>query len=748
MELAPLIRDLAIILGAAAIFSLIFKKIKQPLVLGYLVAGLILGPHTPPFPLVMDLPNIKIWAELGIIFLMFSLGLEFSFHKLSRVGVPAGFTAVFEVISMMSVGYMVGKYLNWSNSDSLFLGAMLSISSTTIIIKALDELKLKKRRFAELIFGILIVEDLVAILILVFLSTFASGSGFSGIDLALSAIKLIFVVGTWFITGYFFIPRLVRYVARNGNDETITILSLGLCLSLVVIAAQFHYSAALGAFIMGSILAESSESHRIEELIKPLRDIFAAIFFVSVGMLLNPITIFNNLEYILLIAAVTIVGKLLSTLFGALIMGQSLKTSIQVGFGLAQIGEFSFIIAGLGMSLGVISDSLYPIGVAVSLITTFTTPYLIRVSEPIAVWIENRLPKNIKALLTRYDTWHLERRADLALRKLFYHKALKWVLNGIVVTACFLLMSRFATPLYRDALQNRIWANLASWATSILCAAPFIWGMSVAFTEKSNEAQISPDRVRLPQGAVMFISHMLTLLWIGLLSLEFISARYIAVLIAVLALLLFALLYRRLESSYAWFESRFLSTFETHAPSRKAEKFQEEFAPWDAHLVRIKIHPNSTFVLKQLHETNLRSQFGLNIVAIQRGEQLIIAPGRNDMILPQDEILVLGMDDQIERVRPQLENSPDAKLGEEHISGYELKQLRVEEDSVLVHRQIKDSGVRELCQGIIVGIERGSQRLLNPESDLTLLSGDIIWVVGRADHLEKLQIKTPALTEE
>ncbi|NBU20629.1 sodium:proton antiporter, partial [bacterium] len=669
MELAPLIRDLAIILGAAAIFSLIFKKIKQPLVLGYLVAGLILGPHTPPSPLVMDLPNIKVWAELGIIFLMFSLGLEFSFHKLSRVGVPAGFTAIFEVISMMTVGYFVGKYLNWSSSDSLFLGAMLSISSTTIIIKALDELKLKKRRFAELIFGILIVEDLVAILILVFLSTFASGSGFSGVELALSAAKLIFVVGIWFITGYFFIPRLVRYVARNGNDETITILSLGLCLSLVVIAAQFHYSAALGAFIMGSILAESSESHRIEELIKPLRDIFAAVFFVSVGMLLNPHTILNNIEYILLIALVTIVGKILSTLFGALIMGQSLRTSLQVGFGLAQIGEFSFIIAGLGMSLGVISDSLYPIGVAVSLITTFTTPYLIRISEPIATWIEGRLPHHVKALLTRYDTWHLERRADFALRKLFYNKALKWILNGIVVTACFLIISRYVTPIYTTTLPNPLWANLAGWATSIISAAPFIWGMSVAFAEKPNEMKISPDRVRLPQGAVMFLSHMMTLFWIGFLSLEFISARYIAALIAILAILLFALLYRRLEASYAWFESQFLSTFEASATSRKAEKFQEEFAPWDAHLVRIKIHPNSPFVLKHLHETNLRSQFGLNIVAIQRGENLLIAPGRNDLILPQDEILVLGMDDQIEKIRPSLESSPEGSEREEHISG-------------------------------------------------------------------------------
>ena len=741
MELAPLIRDLAIILGAAAIFSLIFKKIKQPLVLGYLVAGLILGPHTPPSPLVMDLPNIKVWAELGIIFLMFSLGLEFSFHKLSRVGVPAGFTAIFEVISMMTVGYFVGKYLNWSSSDSLFLGAMLSISSTTIIIKALDELKLKKRRFAELIFGILIVEDLVAILILVFLSTFASGSGFSGVELALSAAKLIFVVGIWFITGYFFIPRLVRYVARNGNDETITILSLGLCLSLVVIAAQFHYSAALGAFIMGSILAESSESHRIEELIKPLRDIFAAVFFVSVGMLLNPHTILNNIEYILLIALVTIVGKILSTLFGALIMGQSLRTSLQVGFGLAQIGEFSFIIAGLGMSLGVISDSLYPIGVAVSLITTFTTPYLIRISEPIATWIEGRLPHHVKALLTRYDTWHLERRADFALRKLFYNKALKWILNGIVVTACFLIISRYVTPIYTTTLPNPLWANLAGWATSIISAAPFIWGMSVAFAEKPNEMKISPDRVRLPQGAVMFLSHMMTLFWIGFLSLEFISARYIAALIAILAILLFALLYRRLEASYAWFESQFLSTFEASATSRKAEKFQEEFAPWDAHLVRIKIHPNSPFVLKHLHETNLRSQFGLNIVAIQRGENLLIAPGRNDLILPQDEILVLGMDDQIEKIRPSLESSPEGSEREEHISGYELKQLRVEEDSPLVNLQIKDSGMREICHGIIVGVERGSQRLLNPESDLRLISGDIIWVVGRADNLEKLQIK-------
>ena len=738
MELFPLIRDLALILGVAAVFALVFQRIGQPLVLGYLFAGLIIGPYTPSTPMIADVESIKMWAELGVIFLMFNLGLEFSFNKLSRVGLTAGFTASFEAAAMILLGYWVGRLHGWSFRDSLFLGAMLSISSTTIIIKTLDELKLKRRRFAELIFGILIVEDLLAILILVGLSTFVSSSSFSWLTLLFSACKLVFVIGTWFLGGYFILPRFVRYVGRFGSDETLMLLSVGLCLFLVVIASKFHYSAALGAFIMGSILAESSESNRIEELLRPLRDLFAAVFFVSVGMLLNPAVIFQHFWTILCVALVTIVGKILSSTLGALITGQTLRTSIQVGFGLAQIGEFSFIIAGLGLSLGVTSEFIYPVGVAVSLITTFTTPYLIRSSHSVAVFVENALPAPVQTVLSGYVAWLQERRADLALMHLFYKRALRWGLNGILVTALFLLVGEFVTPWVEKSVEGEFLVSLISWAISVLLSAPFIWAMSVTFVRilppeevVSDESQaVEVRRSFIPRSVALFAGRLLTLVWTGILSLEFFSLGFTVLLLLLLFILLFIVQAGQLESSYEWFEAQFLAAFEGGHKTPKSVDLQRAFAPWDAHLIRIKVNPNSDFVLKQLANTQLKAQFGLNVVAIQRGMQLMVSPNRQELVLPGDELLVLGTDDQIEKVRRKIE-SPSRDLdASKHISNYQLRHLKLEPGSPLIGKMIKASGIREEFESVIVGIEHQGQRILNPAADWFLSQGDLIWVVG------------------
>ncbi len=739
MELFPLIKDLALILGVAAIFAVIFQRIRQPLVLGYLLAGLIIGPHIPSTPMIVDIPSVKMWAELGVIFLMFTLGLEFSFNKLGRVGLTAGFTASFEAVAMIFLGYGVGRFQGWSTRDSLFLGAMLSISSTTIIIKTLDELKLKRRRFAELIFGILIVEDLLAILILVGLSTFVSADNFSWITLLYSAGKLVFVIGTWFLGGYFVLPRVIKYVGRVGSDETLMILSIGLCLSLVVIAAMFHYSAALGAFIMGSILAESTESNRIEELMRPLRDLFAAVFFVSVGMLLDPAVIMEHFGTVLLIAAVTIGGKILSSTVGAMITGQTLRTSVQVGFGLAQIGEFSFIIAGLGLSLGVTSDFIYPVGVAVSLITTFTTPYLIRSSHSVAVWIESKLPKSVQTVLNGYVAWQQDRRADLALMHVFYRRALLWGLNGILVTAAFLGVGEFVTPWVEKSVEGPFLVSLISWGGAILLCAPFIWAMSVAFARELPPTDPGElKRSSIPKGVALFVGRFLTLIWMGVLSLEFFSLAFTVLLMLLLSIVLFIAQSKQLESSYQWFESQFLSAFQGEEKTSKTLDFQRAFAPWDAHLIRIKVDPNSDFVLKQLANTHLKARFGLNVVAIQRGMQLMVSPSRQELVLPGDELLVLGTDDQIEKVRKKIENPSRDLDRSQHISNYQLKHLKLEPESPLIGKMIKSSGIREEFEAVIVGIEHQGQRILNPAADLFLSQGDLIWVVGKNEHVEAL----------
>jgi CPA2 family monovalent cation:H+ antiporter-2 len=379
-ELAPLIFDLAVMLGLAAIVMVLFRAIRQPVVLGYLVAGMIVGPYTPPYALVSDIPNIQTLSELGVIFLLFSLGLEFSFKKLMRVGAAASLIAVIEVSLMAVVGYGLGRYMGWPIDDSLFLGAALSISSTTIIIKAIDGLGLKTKRFAHLVYGILIVEDLLAILLLVALSTvMITGNAFS-FDMAKAALKLIMVVGSWVMVGHFIVPPLFRYIGKYLNEEMLTVISVAFCLFLSCFAAKLHYSSALGAFIMGALLGETQLIERIVLLMRPIRDVFAAVFFISVGMLINPAVIIDHWHAVILIALVTVIGKIIITTGAAMLARRGLRASLRVGFSMAQVGEFSFIIAALGVALHVTDNTFYPLIVAVSGITTFTTPYLMRIS--------------------------------------------------------------------------------------------------------------------------------------------------------------------------------------------------------------------------------------------------------------------------------------------------------------------------------------------------------------------------------
>lgn len=383
MHLAPLIQDLAVILGVAGVVSLTFQRIGQPVILGYLVAGVIIGPHTPPFELVTDEAGIRVWSELGIVFLMFSLGLELGFGQLVKAGRTALITASVEVILMLAVGFFAGRAVGWSTANSIFLGAILSISSTTVIIKSLEELNLMKEKFAELVFSVLVIEDLLGILLLVLLGTMDASGRFSFSTLGWQACKLVLVLASWIAVGIFVAPKVINYVARRCGDEAVTIISIALCLALSVIGAHFGYSPALGAFAMGLLLSKGDDVARVDRLMRPLRDVFAAVFFVSIGMLLSPTDVFNNWKPILAITLLTLICKTISTMAGGLLSGKPRMTSLQMGLALAQIGEFSFIIAGEGLNLGLIEERLYTIAVAVSIITTFTTPYMLR---PVRKW--------------------------------------------------------------------------------------------------------------------------------------------------------------------------------------------------------------------------------------------------------------------------------------------------------------------------------------------------------------------------
>jgi len=429
-HLPPLIHDLALILITAGVVTILFKWLKQPVVLGYIVAGFLAGPSFVFIPSVIDATNISIWAEIGVIFLLFALGLEFSFKKLMSVGGPASIATVITMGAMMAIGYLVGTLLGWSATDSLFLGSMISMSSTTIIIKTLTDMGMQKQKFANIVFAMLIVEDLVAIVMMVLLSTFAVSQQFKGLELVQNIVVLAFFLLIWFIVGIYLIPTLLKRFQRYLNNETLLVVVIGLCLGMVLFASSAGFSSALGAFVMGSILAETVEMKRIEHLVEPLKNLFGAVFFVSVGMMIDPAIIVAHAGTILLISGVVVCGMIFFSTLGVSVSGQSLRVAIQSGFCLSQIGEFSFIIATMGVNLGVIDKFLYPVIVAVSTLTTFGTPYFIKASTPVYRMLEKRIPAGWDRLLKGYSSEGYETTLN---RQSDWNRLLKNVLRIVVI---------------------------------------------------------------------------------------------------------------------------------------------------------------------------------------------------------------------------------------------------------------------------------------------------------------------------
>lgn len=729
-ELAPLITDLAIILGVASLVTLLFQKIRQPIVLGYLVAGIIIGPYTPPHGLISDVPNIKILSELGVIFLMFSLGLEFSFHKLKRVGFSAGITGLVEVVFMLLLGFATGfLIIGWSFHDSLFLGAALAISSTTIIIKALEELKLKTKRFAEIVFGVLIVEDLLAILLMVGLSTVVATNDIFSSAMGWAAVKLILVIGGWFLVGYFLVPSLLRRIHRYASEETLTVVSVALCLLLVWAADYFHYSTALGAFIMGSILAETPLVHRIEELIRPVRNIFAAVFFVSVGMLIDPKIIWEQFPIVLLICLVTVAGKLVITGLGAFLSGQGLNNALRIGFSMAQIGEFSFIIAGLGLALNATSNKLYPIIVAVSVITTFTTPYLIQFSGYLGNNIDKKLSARTKYLLDSYSSW-VYRLVSNSNQQTFYRgAAVRFVINAIIIGIIFTLTQSWGLAKLADVLTINWLADAIGWVSALILSSPFIWGMLTAFSHNDT------DRMQGSQRLMLYFSWLLAAVEIAVLSVTYFDTWFVTLPLLLFAALFFVSVYKHLDKSYRWFEKRLVQNL-NNQPLQ--EKRYEELAPWDTHFIECDINRHSPLIGKTLAQHQLRQQFGINVVAIYRGHEVILSPRGDAMIQLADKLILLGSDDQIELFTQRFIKNTAETESVDILEKFAIKTLILDDQHALIGKSIRDSHIREQTQGLVVGIERQGKRLLNPESTTVLEPGDLLFVVGEDQRLQNL----------
>jgi CPA2 family monovalent cation:H+ antiporter-2 len=734
IHLPPLIADLALILIAAAITTLIFKKLKQPLVLGYIVAGLLVGQHVSILPNVSDEANIKVWSEIGVIFLLFSLGLEFSFKKLIKVGGASSITAIVEVTFMVFLGYFIGKMMGWSTMDSIFLGGILSISSTTIIIRAFEELGIKGQQFAGLVFGILVVEDLVAIVLLVLLSTLAVSQQFAGGEMLGSVLKLVFFLIAWFVTGIFFLPTLLRKTRKLMNEETLLVTAVGLCLLMVVLATHAGFSPALGAFIMGSILAETTQAEKIEHLVKPVKELFGAVFFISVGMLIDPAMLIKYAGPVAIITVVTLMGKTISTCIGALVSGQPLKTSVQAGMSLAQIGEFSFIIAQLGLSLKVTSDFLYPVAVAVSAVTTFTTPYMIRLSAPMYEKLAGVLPHRWKTSLNRYSAAAQTISVVSDWKQLLRSYFMNMVIYFVVILSIILLSYYYLLPLINIQIDGYNYGRIVSAIITLVLLLPFLWAL--AFRKVSNEASSHIWEQKKYRGPLLLLRLsriVLSVILIGFFIDQFFSYT-IAVLVTVVILLLVFMLRHRIQQFYNTIEERFFSNFNAR-DARVGNINKSVLAPWDAHLAVVEIHAHSPVTGKTLQELALREQYGVNIALVNRGGRKLYAPDKDTRLYPGDVITSIGTDEQLEKFNLFLESSNEVDTSLEDTDPIALRQFLIGKQSRLAGRNIREAGIRERTRGIVLGIERKGQRLLNPESNTVLEAGDIVWTAGSGKML-------------
>jgi CPA2 family monovalent cation:H+ antiporter-2 len=736
-HLPILIQDLALILAIAGVTTLLFKKLKQPVVLGYILAGLLVGPNFSLLPSISDLDGVKSWAEIGVIFLLFSLGLEFSFKKLVKIGGTAGVTGIFEVLCMVALGYVTGKALGWPSMDCIFLGGIIAISSTTIIIRAFDELGVKTRKFAGVVLGVLVIEDLVAVLLMVLLSTLAVSREFAGWEMLQSVLKLVFFLCMWFISGIFLIPGFLKWGRKIMTDETMLVVSLGLCLLMVVLATYAGFSAPLGAFIMGSILAETPQAEKIGHLIQPVKNLFGAIFFVSVGLLIEPALLIKYIGPVLILSFVVIIGKTVNVTLGALLSGQPLKQSLQAGMSLAQIGEFSFIIATLGLTLNVTSDYLYPIAVGVSVITTFTTPYMIRLADPFFNWLSPRLPMKWRTAINRYSTGAQTIQAESDWRIVLRSYLLVMAINSVIVIALVIILTNYLLPVIKMSIRGEPWPAIITFIITLVATAPFLWALSIRKMHSLAYRNLWLDKKYNHGPLVMLevLRNILLVVLVGFMVNQLFNTMIALVAILPVIVIVLMVFSRRLHLFYARIEKKFLSNLNQR--ERLAASGSGDLSPWDAHMAYFTMQPESAVVGKPLQELTWREKYGINIAYIERGSITISAPARSDVLYPFDKIAVIGTDVQLEQFRAVLESAIlPAQHGEEEIT---LNKFIVDEHIPLRGKTLRASGIREMTNGLVVGIERDGQRILNPDSTTTFEWDDIVWIVGDRKKIEELK---------
>ena len=736
MHIESLISDLAFILLLGACVTVLFKWIKQPVVLGYIVAGFLASPHFTYLPSVTTEANIEFWAQLGIVVLLFSLGLEFSFKKLVNTGASAVVTALIIVSGMMGAGFAVGGLLHFSTINSLFLGGMLSMSSTTIIIKAFNDLGLRQKKFASLVLAVLVVEDLFAVVMMVLLSSIATSNGVEGSELVYSVAKLVFFLVIWFLVGVYVLPSLFNSWRKFLNRETLLIVSMGLCLGMAVFSVYCGFSLALGAFVMGSILAGTSYAEQIEDVVTPVKDLFGAVFFISVGMMVQPAVIAEYWPIILLLSVVVIVGMIFFGTLGMLLTGQTLKVAMQSGFSLTQIGEFAFIIANLGMGLGVLQQSIYPIVVAVSVLTTFLTPYFIKMSDPAYRLVERHLPGSLQFLINRYHVNASKDEAHTkAWRAAIKHYVYRAVIYSVVLIAILMIARLYLRPWFEQIFDSS-WRPVTLLVT-LGAMLPFLAAMvlplaKVLFVRRDvpgeNHNSRSTDIVQYTMGVICLILSLYFIINAISISYSLTWAFSVAIALVIMAILLFS---RSVRMQMNNIESRFMDNLNERELRRSGRNMN---VVNDLHLAYMTVGNGCPFAGERLKDSNLRGKYGVNIVSVQRGSVIITVPGGERRIFPGDVLGVIGTDEQIESFLPVVEKQLPPEDTPGVPSDYKLVMLMLSEQSPLVGKTPRNSGLRDKYDALVVAVQRGDY-YIDSEPDLVFHAGDIVFLVGSQSKL-------------
>ncbi|MBQ5451982.1 MAG: cation:proton antiporter [Bacteroidales bacterium] len=748
-----MLHDLGIIMLVAGLISLLCKLLKQPVVLGYIVAGILAGPYVCGSSWV-NVESAETWGEVGVIFLLFTLGLEFSFKKLLKMGSTAFIGCLTIVVGMMGSGFMLGRMLGWSEMNSLFLGGMLCMSSTTIVFKALDDLGLRQHKFAEICFGILVVEDLFAVVLMVLLASIAVNQQFDGVEMLAQVGKLLAYLILWFVAGITLIPSLLKKCRPHLNDETMTIVALGLCLGMVLVAKMAGFSEALGAFVMGSILSETVECERIEKLMSPIKNLFGAIFFVSVGMMIAPATLAEYWLPILLITLTVIIGQIIFATVGITLSGQPMKIAMQSAFALTQVGEFAFIIAQFGESIGVTEKYLYPVVVAVSVITTFLTPYTIKLATPAYSLLEKILPKKFFTLIGRLSQGKNTIAQQSILQKQLKKVGLSVAVYGIVSAFVIMLYQHFVSEWIVNAVaavipDNLEWVSrLVALLALLVLLSPFLYRMIASHNNSPEAQQLRQDS---SYRRVTLVALNVARIILGMMFVIGCIGRYFTLTLGlplVFAIAIVAIIMRssKVHKQSSDIEKRFIDNLS--AREREQEKnrsvrreVEDAFLNYDLHLADFELNPESLYIGHQLLNLDLRHSCGVNIVRIVRGGVNINAPGGRERLYPHDRIVVAGSDEQIKRFAQELDSKVSSgKDNAGRASTFSLELLQVSPEMPFCGKPLSESRIGERAQCVVLGIEHEGKTTMNPTAEAILCQGDTLILAGETEKIKGLLI--------